>query len=359
MPPYDIPFSVFDPVRFTTSTASDRFIVDTWFRKGLITQELYTRLPGVPIVTTGLVEMSSGMAMRRPLVEVGVQINNIRALPLSVFVVDDGPAPLLLGADFLELLFRIGVDRRMDGPTATLEPPKKRGESALAIRLVAENDNVELRELERFTSGLRRIYNCAVIAEHRSSDLSESLPDDEAGRIATSLERVIREDSELSREEQLRIGWIESESPIWMTVVSGSGKALSWLVHLFDESIDAKIERSRAAAAKATEEATVQELTRQEIVRQRRAEANLKTAAAVTQARQVWRKEVLGDLDFRQALEKRIRNPKVRKKVQDELEEAMAELATAKIYPMLEHAPRGEGAVTAIVAKAVLTEKGQ
>ena len=139
MPTYNIRSRVFDPVRFTTSTDVSDFIVDTWFGHSIITQDLFTRLPGLPTLGTGRVIASSGMGMTRPRVEIGVQINNLRALSITAYVMDSGPSDLLLGADFLRLLFDMGLEKPIDSPQATIEPPTKRDKSSLALRLLSES----------------------------------------------------------------------------------------------------------------------------------------------------------------------------------------------------------------------------
>jgi predicted aspartyl protease len=69
-----IPCSVFDPIRFTTSTKIRQFIVDTWFSHGLITRSLYKSLPGLETDGVGIVAMSSGMYTEQPKTNIGIQI---------------------------------------------------------------------------------------------------------------------------------------------------------------------------------------------------------------------------------------------------------------------------------------------
>src|SRR5262245_25014793 len=66
MPHFNIPCSVFDPIRFTTATNIKDFIVDTWFHHGLISRSLFVRLPGIGTTGTGRVLMSSGMYVEQP-----------------------------------------------------------------------------------------------------------------------------------------------------------------------------------------------------------------------------------------------------------------------------------------------------
>lgn len=161
-----IPCTVFDPIRFTTFTKIPHFIVDTWFSHGLITRSLYNSLPGLETEGVGRVEMSSGMYTEQPKTSIGIQIKNLRALPLTVYVIDNGPAQLLLGSDFLEMLFDIGgTVADPDVAHITVEAALKRAPDSLGIRLIPETETISSLELERFLKGIRSIHNVAAIAK--------------------------------------------------------------------------------------------------------------------------------------------------------------------------------------------------
>jgi hypothetical protein len=57
---------LFDPIRITTSTKTDRFIIDTWFSTGLIARSLFERLPDVRVTGNSKLPLSSGMTVDRP-----------------------------------------------------------------------------------------------------------------------------------------------------------------------------------------------------------------------------------------------------------------------------------------------------
>lgn len=334
----NIECSVFDPVRITTGTQASSFIIDTWFSHALITQDLFTRLPGLPTMGTGSVQMSSGMSMTRPRVEIGVQIRNIRALPIQAYVVDHGPAPLLLGSDFMRLMFEIGAPFEPGRPYAGVEPPSKRERASLALRLISGEQQPELVDVENFLSAVRRIHNCALVAEsgrHQHGDWPNNRRDE---AMAEAIRATIRDERHLSDEESLHVTWVESGS-IWVTLKSGAVSGLTWLSQLFRLSMDARLQRTMAEAATAEEQARVAEMTRDEIIHARRAEENLRTTRAVRQTRDEWRKEVLDDIDFRRALADRMENPVAREAVQSELDQAIGALAESKLVGMIEHVP--------------------
>ncbi len=74
---------IFDPIRFTTKTRVNKFILDTWFDQGLISCSLFDRLPGLEINRSSKVYMSSGMYVNQPEIQIRLQINNLRALPIT------------------------------------------------------------------------------------------------------------------------------------------------------------------------------------------------------------------------------------------------------------------------------------
>ena len=330
--------SVFDPVRTTTVTTAPSFIIDTWFSYALITQDLFTRLPGIPTLGTGRVDLSSGMSMTRPRVEIGLQIRNVRAMPVQAFVVDNGPADLLLGSDFLRLLFELGNPFEPGKPAASLEPPPKRAANSLALRLISPDEQPPLVDVERFLSAVRRIHNVAVVAEtgiHQHQDWP--LRDRERAK-QNAIRQTIRRDSNLSDDQKLRLTWVESGS-IWVTLKSGAASGLKWISQLFRLSMDARLQQTMAEAAAADERAQIAKMTRDEIVRARRAEENLRYAKSVAEARDEWRKQILAELDFREALSKRIHDPEARESVQRELDRAVTDLAESKIFGLVEHVP--------------------
>lgn len=338
MPQYHIDTKVFDPVRFTTATSVPRFIVDTWFDHGLITQELYTRLPGLPTLGTGSVAMSSGMAMTRPRVEIGVQINNIRVLPISVYIVDQGPADLLLGGDFLRLLFEMGMVVPAEAPRATIEPPSKREKTSLALRLISESEKFTVTDFERFVGALRTIHNCSVAVDRGFFDHGDWPREEREARIRETITQTLLRDARLSSDDRLEISWVESGS-IWVTIKSGAKSGVAWLSKLFRLTMDAKLEKTMAEAVSAREKEKIASMTREDIVRARRAEEQLKTAKAIRKAREEWRKTVLGEIDFRERICNRVKDDTVREVLLDKLDGAIAELSESELYAMIEHEP--------------------
>ncbi len=329
---------IFDPIRFTTATDVSKFIVDTWYDHGLITQDLYTRLPGLPTTGTGNVNMSSGMSMKRPKAEVGIQINNIRAIPISVYVVDNGPADLLLGGDFLKLLFEIGEEKGVDEPKATIEPPSKREAKALALRIISGSESMNLSEIEGFITALRIIHNCSIIIDRGMHQHGDWNIKNSENSKRNAVDRTVLRDAYLSEDDRLQLKWVESGS-IWVTIKSSAKSGMSWLSQLFKLSMDAKLEKTIAEATSAKEKAKIAELSREEIAHAQRAEAQLRSAKAIRQARHEWRRSILDEIDFKKALREKIQDETVKDSVNRHLDQAVKDLAESNLFAIIEHSP--------------------
>lgn len=341
----NIQCQVFDPVRITTLTRAERFIIDTWFSKGLMARSLHERLPGVEVEGIAKLTLSSGMSVDRPLVRVGVQINNIRALPVEFIVVDEGPAPLLLGSDFLELLFSIGrpsvvgIGSPPSPGHASIEPPPKYAPESIGIRLIPEGDSVDTLQLEKFIQAVRKIHNIGVIANshlHQHEDWPLQSGKSEAKRRA--VRETIEGDRSLNDADTLKIAWVETGS-IWLSLKTGSKAALSWLAQIFEKSTDARLRATIAAAASAEEDAAIKEMTRDEIARAKNWEQRRLSANHIRETRDEWRKLVLTEIDFRKKLTEKIKDADVREQAEQNLQGAIAELLASDFMPIIEHVP--------------------
>jgi hypothetical protein len=335
--------AVFDPIRFTTSAKIPSFIVDTWFSHGLITRALYKSLPGLETSGVGRVEMSSGMYTEQSRTSIGVQIKNLRALPLTVYVIDDGPAQLLLGSDFLRLLFDIG-EKIIDPDTAhiTVEPTMKRRPDTLGIRLFPEADTVNALELERFLNGVRSIHNVAAIAglglhqhddwPHQGANLAKD------SMKARAVEETIDMDRSLWGDSRLSVTWIESGS-VWLTLFSTVTKGLSWLSQMIPKSVDARLQSAISNASVAEEQAAILQMTRDDIVRARIWEQRRKSASEFRKTREEWHRTITGEIDFKKKLVQEIADPVVREVALKKLNEALLEIMETSFIPVVENIP--------------------
>jgi hypothetical protein len=285
------------------------------------------------------------MSVDRPLVRVGVQINNIRALPVEFIVVDEGPAPLLLGSDFLQLLFSIGqpsiagIGSPPSSGYTTIEPPPKYAPDSVGIRLISEGDSVDTLQLEKFIRAVRRIHNVGVIANshlHQHEDWPLQSERREAKKRAVC--ETIEADRSLSDADTLKLAWVETGS-IWLSLKTGSKAALSWLAQMFEKSTDARLRATIAAAASAEEDAAIKEMTRDEIARAKTWEQRRLSANHIREAREEWQKLVLSEIDFRKKLAEKIKDADVREQAEQSLQGAIVDLVGSDFMPIVEHIP--------------------
>jgi hypothetical protein len=337
---------IFDPIRITTLTRTNKFIVDTWFSTGLIANSLYRQLPGIEVVGTGELHLSSGMTVHRPLLRVGIQINNIRALPIDLFVVDDGPAPLLLGSDFVRSLFKIGAKSPAtlgsSGPITpgeiSLDVEEKYDPESIGIRLLPIEGSIETLQLERFLRGIRAVHNIGIIANsglHQHDDWPDKGSEEKKRQ---AVRETIRNDRSLGSDNTLVISWIE-EGSVWLSLKTGAKAAMSWLAQIFEKSMDARLRSTISAAALAEEEVQIKQLTREEIANAKSWEQRRFAANQIRQTREEWRKLVLGEIDFRKKLTERISDPIVRKEAEQSLQQALSDLVDSDFLPIIEHVP--------------------
>ena len=145
------------------------------------------------------------------------------------------------------------------GPDATppssssqirVEPPGKHESDSVGIRQTPEKDSVDALQLERFLRAIREIHNVGVIANsdlHQHSDWPQR-EKTEAKRRA--VRETIESDASLYNENMLTLTYIEAGS-IWLSLISGSKAALSWIVQIFEKSMDARLRATMAVAASA------------------------------------------------------------------------------------------------------------
>lgn len=342
----DLDCTIFDPIRITTSATVPHFIIDTWHESGLILRSCYEQLPGLQTEGMGRVMLSSGMCIDRPRVKLGVQIGNIRGVPVDFFVVDHGAAPLLFGSKFLMQLFNIqsrpiGVPSVWPGPSGpggvTLEPPEKYAEDTLGIRLVPSEATVNALQLERFLLAVRQIHNVGVIATTGLHQHDDWQGEKSAAKI-TAVRETINRDRSLWDENTLQVTWVETGS-VWISLKSGAKSAFSWLTQIFEKTTDARMRSAIAAAATAEEEAAIAKLTRDDIVRAKSWEQKRIAGENIRATREEWQKAVLSEIDFRQVLAKRIKDKVVREEAQKNLDSALHELVASGFMPLIEQVP--------------------
>jgi hypothetical protein len=335
---------IFDPINITNSGVADRFIIDTWHSQGLMQEALFNQLLGVSPVGTTKVMLSSGMYVERPLVKVGIQIGNIKALPIEFAIVDDGAAPILFGSDFLEKLFDmqvggVGSNDLIDekDTVVTIDSPDKYEPESLGVRLIPEGDSVDAIQLERFLRSVRTIHNAGVIACDRLYQHNNCQRNNV--KIKTkAIRNTLLYDKSLLNKNTLQISWVENGS-IWVSFKSGSKSAFSWLSQIFDKSTDARLRASIAEAASAEEDVAIKKLTRNELANAKSWEHRRNAAKNIRKTRKDWQKTILDEIDFRKTLLEKIQDDQTREIVQKQIDLAIRDLVSSEFMPIIENMP--------------------
>ncbi len=335
---------VFDPINITNEVIADRFIIDTWHSQGLMKGSLFKKLSGVTPSGKTKVMLSSGMYVELPLVRVGIQIGNIRALPVEFALVDNGAAPILFGSDFLEKLFDMqatGVGSHENGVSAGTsvfnEPPEKYESDSLGIRLIPEGKTVDAIQLERFLRSVRTIHNAGVITCEKLHQ-HDDWQGDNANRKLQAVENTLIRDQSLCENNTLQITWVENGS-IWLSIKSGSKSAFSWLSQIFEKSTDARLRATIAEASSAEEDAEIKRLTRNEIANAKAWEQRRTAANSIRETRKEWQKTILAEIDFKAKLIEKIQDPQMREVIQKQLDNALSELVSSEFMPVIENMP--------------------
>lgn len=334
---------IFDPVNISVSTVAERFIIDTWHTQGLMQVSLFHNLPDVYPIGKTQVMLSSGMYIDCPLVRVGVQIGNIKALPVEFALVDDGAAPLLFGSNFIEKLFDMrakgitDIDDNSADTSVSIDSPEKYDPDSLGIRLIPEGQTIDALQLERFLRSVRTIHNIGVIAcdqLHQHNDWQG----DNAKRKVIAVLNTITKDDYLYNENTLHINWIENGS-IWLSLKSGSKYAISWLSQLFEKTTDARLRKTIAETASAEEDALIKSLTRNEIAHAKAWEQRRAAAKHIKETRKDWQQTILNEIDFKAKLIDKISDPEIRAEAEKQIDQALSDLINSDFLPVVENIP--------------------
>ena len=121
MKEFDARVWVFDPVVPFKKFAAHDPGIDTWHESVLITKELRAKIPHLTHTGYRRLQLSGGMAMSVPSVEVGLQIGKIQLPKISALVVDQGVHEVLLGRAIFQQIFSEREDRHT-GEEASTEP---------------------------------------------------------------------------------------------------------------------------------------------------------------------------------------------------------------------------------------------
>jgi hypothetical protein len=301
--------------------------MDTWHDRSLISQRLVNRLPEIRPSGRARLDVSGGMHVEVDAVEVGIDIGGLRIERLTALVVTDGQYDVLLGADILKHVFRIGEAPAQD---VRIRSPLKDDPTALAVELYPVESPVELRKFQQFLHGQRRLHNIAVVA---SGVIGREY-------LATlDLEDVLENETALPNAFRLRLQWVDNGS-IWLTIKSGSTAALEYVAQFFKMSATARLARLQAEARKSANDAAIGEATRASTVERIRTEEERLQSENIAATYATWRTEVRQKLDLLDELISRTEDPEVAAVLMKKRDEALLMIADQTLVPIVRSLPR-------------------
>jgi hypothetical protein len=329
MPFLKAPVSVFDPaVPFKLIPAAEPGI-DSFFAPTLITSELYKRLPLLPEVARAELDLSSGMRIRVPEVEIGVKVGSIRIDRVRALVVDGGAHDILLGSDILEKVFTLGRSAERDQRASDdvhVSTGRKDDPSSLGLEIFPVQPPLALQKFEDLLKYQRWIYNILLVS---SGEVKAS---------RSNVTEVIESDAHIPDGLRLDLAWVDSGS-IWLTLKSGSLKTLGYLASLFETGASAKLAQELAEAKSAETRADLDQGARDATIRRMNDEQEMLSAENVRKTYDSWRQEVRSRLSFFDELTNQLDDPQVVAELKRKKAAAIARIAEQELLPIVRNFP--------------------
>src|SRR5216684_1914649 len=312
-----VPVHAFDPaIPFKPLNVTSPAI-DTWHTRSLITRKLWLELATVPEARQETLELSGGMSIRVPLVEVGVQIGSIKVQRVECLVVDAGYHELLLGSLAIEQAFSLGRDE------ARVASPWKDDAEALSLQYYPVEPWVDVRAIENMFNAQRRLYNVLLFAQRVVATPS-----------AGELTDAVRFDIGIPQDLRLKLTWIESGS-IWATFKSSSLKTLKYLAGMFETGATAKLAQQMADAQKAETESDISQATRDATVARMLEEQERLRYDNIASTYSTWRREVTERLAFADELLAQLTDTDAAAELRRQKDEAIVAVVSQNLLPLV------------------------
>ena len=218
MPRMSLVVEIFDPaLPFQTYNLKSSGI-DTWHDYSLITEKTRAKLKQVYEKGMRTLNLSGGMSIKVPLLEIGIKIGSIKIDKVEVLVVDKGNYEILLGSNVINKSFEIG---KHEDNGASVTSKWKEDPTALSLELYPVNMPFDIYNFENFLCQKRKLYNILLLIGGEINIPEISHIDD-----------FIDKDEGISLKFKLQLSWIDSGS-IWVSLKSGSEKTLKRLGSLW------------------------------------------------------------------------------------------------------------------------------
>lgn len=336
MPPARLNVWIFDPVLPFEKVAAGNPVLDTWHHHVLITNELLERVPHVEKLGSDRVQLSGGMAMEAPAVEIGLQIGNILVPKMTALVVDNGDHEILLGSSLIERIFgrkakpseKCGDDTS-DSSAWRYTSQDRHDNSALSMEMYPLETPFTLKSFETVIKSQRTLYNVALIA---SGDIQVR------GISTRDVDRMIEHDEGIPNSMVLSVSCIEAGS-VWVSFTSGSRSALKYLGSVFETGASAKLAEQLANAKKAETSAQITEATRNDVAAQIHAEQERLRAENLQKTYETWRTELRAQLSFLDELIQHATSEDVVDHIKKKKNEAILQMADQQMVPIIRNIP--------------------
>lgn len=346
MPHINATVWLFDPVVPFQKVAAMSPGIDTWHDHVLITKELRSKIRHVAETGETRLNLSGGMSISAPSIELGLQIGHILIPKVRALVVDQGAHDVLLGSEVFGQIFKErreepkGADPSSEPPDSGPEPSDpdetfrytsraKEDSSALSLELYPVETPFPLQQFENLIRNQRVLFNIALIA-------SKAVQIE--GLSGSEVDQVIENDVGIPSNVALQLSCIESGS-IWISLKSGSQSTLKYLGSIFETGASAKLAEQLANAKSAEGAAQISKATRNAVAAQIRAEQEKLRVENIQQTYETWRKELRSRLSFLDELIEQTADKAIVERLKERKNEAILRISEQQMVAIVRNIP--------------------
>lgn len=196
MPRFEVPVRVFDPATPFETHAVERPVLDSWHSSVLVHRRVLDRIPALEVVGRGEVPTSGGLGMMADIVEVGLQLGDLRLPRVQAMRVDSGRNDLVLGHKVVEQALRLG------GGGAQVFSAAREDPKTMALELRPLDPALELGRVLAFLGALQELFALAVLGAEDTPTPPPTLLDGGEDLSAA-----------LTPSQRLAVTWMGSDPP--------------------------------------------------------------------------------------------------------------------------------------------------
>lgn len=323
--------SIFDPAIPFEKVKVAKPEIDVWHPQVLITEEIIDQLPHVERDRRAELHVSSGMKIEVPLVTIGIEVGKMVVEDVEALVVNHGPHGIILGKNILHRIFRSGddnifLDEHYDEGGATLK--HEIDEDSLVVEYYPVQEPYSSKSLEEVLRSQRVLHNIALIASgYMKSDVSKE-----------SVNDVLENDTGIHDAYRLKVTSIE-EGSVWISLKSGSQKALNYVGSIFEKGASAKLAQEVSEAKKAETDAEISKETRDASIVAIISEKQRLNAENIHKTYETFRSECKAQLAFFDDLINESSNSELKSILKEKKDQAILSLAEQKMVPIVRNVP--------------------